>query len=49
MKRQEYITELKMLYGMALDQNDPGLALSILERGREVDLENIRPPLKVPE
>ena len=42
MKREEYITELKTLYGKAIKDDDIGLALSILERGREMDIEDIR-------
>ncbi len=49
MNRQEYEKELKCLYDLALAGHETALALDILERGREVNLEDIRPPLEVPE
>ena len=41
MKRQEYKKELKFLYGMAVYQKNAGLALEILEKGREAGVEEI--------
>jgi hypothetical protein len=41
MKSDEYEKELKFLYRMAIKQEDVGVALDILERGRAIGLENM--------
>ena len=38
MTQDEYIDELRILYRMAIDQRDVAIALDILERGRELNI-----------